>query len=630
MRRMFYLIVVLTLVFITQISQAHEFNYKKFNQFVVFGDSLSDNGNYSLINNIKVKGITGPPKFTTNPGNLAFGDIAIKLGFRPKPSFNITNPSNQKSIDYAVGAAGINHNGLPGPIPTISTQVGNYLKTFSGQANQNALYNLWGGANDIVYHATQQRKNIETMIQAKNAVINSAETEVNLINTLERHGVRHIIVFNQYDLGKTPFGVKEGPARQKILSDFSNTFNNKLNTSLAGKSGIIPVDIYHLTKEIQNNPERYGFKNVTKSACDGGSLVCGPQGSGTPYSYAPGTQNAYFFAFSVHPTTGAHAAFAQAALSELDAPGQISLLGEAPIASSNSQLRSLSQSIHNNSRDKNNQVFMHVGYTHQTMNSSSNSPGVDSDNENLTIGYNHPVTRDFSLGVAFGGGRASASVRDGLGGYYMTAISGMGFVAYHNQGNYASVKIGYSHLSFNDVKRRFPIRDAVRVESGNTNGNQIYGSITAGHSFRLTQHIKSGPFGKIEWQHIRVNSYNENGNDSNTMRFGGIKHDSTIFSLGWNLHGTFDVSNHQIHPYADLAWHHNTQTHPISVTAGLKNMNGNFALPGYRPTSNWGTADAGVSVDILKDMDGWIDYHRRIADKNQTVDSINLGLRIDF
>src|SRR6185312_7151469 len=75
----------------------------QFSQVVVFGDSLSDDGNISLANDPAVQ---PPLRFTTNPGTVGIEHLASNLGLTLAPSLT-------GGTDYA-----------------------------------------WGGADDIFYHAT--------------------------------------------------------------------------------------------------------------------------------------------------------------------------------------------------------------------------------------------------------------------------------------------------------------------------------------------------------------------------------------------------------------------------------------------------------------------------------------------
>ena len=115
-----------------------------FNGVIVFGDSLSDAGNISLATDPSIQ---PPLEFTTNPGAVVVQNVAKALGFSLTASL-------AGGSDYAWGGAGIFNNspGTPATVPTITAQVTDYLATNKVKAN--ALYTMWGGANDIFYAAT--------------------------------------------------------------------------------------------------------------------------------------------------------------------------------------------------------------------------------------------------------------------------------------------------------------------------------------------------------------------------------------------------------------------------------------------------------------------------------------------
>lgn len=88
------------------------------------------------------------------------------------------------------------------------------------------------------------------------------------------------------------------------------------------------------------NPSAYGIINTSSGACNAlSSLIC------EPGDYASGTENTYLFADTVHPTTGGYKMLASIALSEIAAPGKISLLSKGPLAATASQYRLLHNEI---------------------------------------------------------------------------------------------------------------------------------------------------------------------------------------------------------------------------------------------------------------------------------------------
>jgi outer membrane lipase/esterase len=599
-------------------------NATDFNKVVVFGDSLSDNGNLSLA----LSPTTTPTRFTTNPGTVAVENIASGYGITLAPSL-------AGGTDLAWGGAGVLNNspGTPSSVPTISAQVAGYLA--NGPADPHALYTMWGGANDIFYHATMVAMSGETSTQAQTNIAVAANTEVGLLTQLQAAGAKNIVVFNLPDIGKTPDAAAQeamAPGSAAALTGLSLIYNGQLNAGLGKlKTNIIPVNVYGLLNEIIANPSQYGFTNVTDPACGAGSssLQCGPAGSGLPYTYADGTNQTYLFADGVHPTTATHAMLAEVVLAEMAAPAQASLLSEAPVASANAQTRVLDRQMSADRAGAGSHVFTDVSYNRQTFDMSSGAPKTTSNNANLTVGFNGAAGDNVAVGVAFGAGHATADVAGNHGGYKMTTLTTTGYAMYHRGGGYLGGYVGYGQVSFTDVHRRFAIGPAMRTESGKTEGSQLLGALTGGYDFKFDS-LRTGPFAKLEWQRVRINGYNETSGDSTAMWFGRQEHKTAVGSIGWRIDGSFQAGSRSLQPYAEVAWHHDSRADPIAVTAGLTTMNGQFTFDGFTPDKSWATASVGLTAKLGDRVSGWVGYDGRFGDNSQKLNSVNLGLRVSL
>ena len=125
-------------------------NDHPYSQTVFFGDSLTDSGHFrpTLIQ------VAGPEaalvgKFTTNPWLVWSEYLADFYGTGAASD-------NQGGSNYAVGGARAGEDSsatlAPGftlPVPSMTTQVANYLAATGGVADPNALYTVWGGNNDV-------------------------------------------------------------------------------------------------------------------------------------------------------------------------------------------------------------------------------------------------------------------------------------------------------------------------------------------------------------------------------------------------------------------------------------------------------------------------------------------------
>jgi outer membrane lipase/esterase len=229
-----------------------------FDNVVVFGDSLTDNGNLSL-----ASGLPQIMRFTTNPGQTGIENVADYFGVPMTPAL-------AGGTDFAFGGAGVINNspGTPSSVPTLPSQLDMYLEATGNRADPNTLYAVWGGANDVFYAATsagaaaqaQQliQQTIQQQVQAAIAggvipndptaiaaftaqvtpivtqqvtaqveaaagvstlmdqdqvtayLQQAATTELGMIGQLGQAGARYVMVFNLPNIGLTPSGLAQG------------------------------------------------------------------------------------------------------------------------------------------------------------------------------------------------------------------------------------------------------------------------------------------------------------------------------------------------------------------------------------------------------------------------------------
>ena len=590
-----------------------------FDNVVVFGDSLSDTGQFFSTS------LNAYSKFTTNPGDVAVQLVAGKYGFN-------LQPSRVGGSDYAYGGAGVvtDDNGPDPTIPTITQQVTGYLANGT-KADPHSLYMVWGGANDIFYHSTQYGVGTffpgagETAAQAT-ANINAAATqELVLINQLKQAGANYLVVFNLPDIGATPSAHQNEalvPGIGAFLTGVSQSYNQTLNAGLG--SHTLAVNTYALFEQVVADPAKYGFTNITTPACttssshdcDGSTLV------------APNANQTYLFADGVHPTTAAHTMLSQVVLSELAAPGQISLLGEAPLASATEQTGVLRDQMRKDSLGATQRAFVNIDYAQQRFDGSSSSPRTNSNNLNLTLGIDLKPADNLSGGLALGVARNHANT-PGNGGYTLKDYSGLGYLTYHAGGGYVGGYASYGHSSFDDVDRVFQVGAARMGETGHVDGSHRGVGLTGGWWFDVGS-LKTGPFANLEWQDIDVGSYREDGSDATAMWFGSQHRQALISTFGWHLQGQWQVDNLVMTPYAELAWNRDGKADARTINTGLNTMNGSFALAGFVPDKTWGTVSFGLSAQLTPNVTSWIGYNGRFSDNSQKYNSVNMGFKIGF
>ena len=266
-----------------------------FSQFNVFGDSLSDRGN--LFN---ATGGLLPPDPPYADGRFSNDKIWVdfvgeEIGLTP--NLFTVNLVPGESTNFASGGSftGSGSENVFPPasnlnLPGVLGQVDLFLATNNQQADPNALYTIWGGANDYVF----------------GGVTDPSQTVGNLTNaitSLTDAGAKNIAVFNLPDLGQIPFAIAQGDQVSTGLTQLTLGHNAVLEQALDSLSAnsdinIIPVDINSLFNQIVANPGEFGFTQNPAIPC-----LIGEIGNFTSVCDNP---NEFISFDGVHPTSKSH------------------------------------------------------------------------------------------------------------------------------------------------------------------------------------------------------------------------------------------------------------------------------------------------------------------------------------
>jgi phospholipase/lecithinase/hemolysin len=275
----------------------------------VFGDSLSDVGNVSLVTG------GGEPASPYVNGQFSNGpvwaqDLAGRLGL---PALT---PSLSGGTDYAFGGATTGSSFTNNSeVPDLEQQVTTFLA--GPPAPSDALYTFSIGANDLFAILGGQTGGL-TPAQAAGA---AAQVVANEAAALAAAGAKNLVLFDVPDLGLTPEITALGPDASIAASRITLFFDQSVLIDLApieAATGLAVYDLntYALIDDAVTHPSEFGFSNVT-DPCWTGGFSGGP---GSLCSTDPAEQDTYLFWDQVHPTAAGHLLVADAALSALGLP----------------------------------------------------------------------------------------------------------------------------------------------------------------------------------------------------------------------------------------------------------------------------------------------------------------------
>ena len=305
---------------------------------VVFGDSLSDIGAYTVATQIPLGQAAGVPpffggKFTTNThtgytatsntsnaliwvesiaARLGVAITPAEVGFGPTPNRRkcpvaLSNPALAGSctgygqggsrVTAAEGIGNPNGNGINGTSPApmtvpMVTQVADHLTAFTSFSGDDIVF-VFGGNNDVF---VQFQTFLQSQVSAGREVpqgvavtpelaianVRTAATELATLvkNEIIAKGGKRVAVLTLPDSAATPFGAgvqaQAGAEARALLSLLSAEFNSALVAGLSGSSARI-IDARAMNTAVQASPGTYGLTNITTPACNA-TIIAGVTG----------------------------------------------------------------------------------------------------------------------------------------------------------------------------------------------------------------------------------------------------------------------------------------------------------------------------------------------------------------
>lgn len=269
---------------------------------VVFGDSLSDNGN--LYEYMKHQLPESPPYYQ---GRFSNGPIWAEQLL----SSYAKGKESALMLNYAYGGAGVSQDPEDDEVLfTLNREIESYLLSHEGKAEEDSLFVIWIGANNYFAFPEDQQ---EAINYVNEAIKQGMEKLVN-------HGAKHVLVMSLPDLGQTP--VARTMDTVEVFSQMSTAHNKQLEMNISALKAVYPdvqwlyVDVADIMKDVVEHADEYGFKNTIDSCYKADFLKYSNQATlkmaaNLSKINQPLDCSGYLFFDLVHPTEKAHHIFAQ-------------------------------------------------------------------------------------------------------------------------------------------------------------------------------------------------------------------------------------------------------------------------------------------------------------------------------
>jgi phospholipase/lecithinase/hemolysin len=242
------------------------------NRFVVFGDSLSDAGNYYYFyGQVSQQPFAPVPDAPYDLGGHHFSNGATWI---EQLTRELDTPASGRpalarpgvNTNYSVGRARARSNAAAFSDFDLATQVRLFLNDAHGTAPAKATYIIWIGANDLddALGALQADPTGATSF----GILNEALTAVaGNIQALWAAGARSFFVPNMPDLGLTPALQMLGPTAVQAGRQLSGAYNAGLAQVLQQLQALpnarfTGLDVYRVFNAVAANPAGFGLSDV--------------------------------------------------------------------------------------------------------------------------------------------------------------------------------------------------------------------------------------------------------------------------------------------------------------------------------------------------------------------------------
>ncbi len=302
---------------IAMLSPAIRSHAQKYNSIVIFGDSLSENGNDAALSYAKYGipfpspygvAIAGPTsdytygRFTdgpdSTPASVKYQGVWVEQLAAMMPQHPVVLNSLAGGQNYAYGGA-LTTNGSTVvtfdnyaiTVEDVGLQISQYLAT-KPKIDNKTLFIVWAGTNDLI--------GATSPAQITQAALNEASN----VQRLLAAGATQILAPNLPALGLVPEVAAGGPVAVAQANAATALFNGTLAASLdvldfvykTKNTSIFRLDVFTLFNSAVADPAAFGLTNVT-----------------TPSQETPVNPDTYLFWDDLHPTTKGHNLLAMAA-----------------------------------------------------------------------------------------------------------------------------------------------------------------------------------------------------------------------------------------------------------------------------------------------------------------------------
>ncbi|MBD9483666.1 autotransporter domain-containing protein [Pseudomonas sp. PDM14] len=604
---------------------------------VVFGDSLSDAGQFSNgLNPIRFTTQVGPGYSyfsaetfgSTSPMLIGEG---LGLGSQTASTSPLRQALGQADGDnWAVGGYTTAQIYQSITQTSVVSSGGVPLRSRNGYLvggrviDRDTLFYVNGGGNDFLQGL------VVSVPTAQAAAVRLGDS----LRALQAAGGRYFMTPLLVDVPSPSTGGLFNPAQYAL----AQAFNAELIRQMASVDAeVIPLNVPLLYREVLANPGTFGF--------DASQNLQGTCFYAVSITGATGCQNATWGALSatpdpskliyadlVHPTAAMQRILADQGLSILAAPWEIGLLPQAADSALSAARDGLRQQWRGDWSAWQAQGqwrgFVAGGASQADYDGSATAASGDGRGKGLGIGASYRLADDWRIGATLNVQEQSLELGARESDYDLRSYLGGVFAQYHDGLLWGDLSAHLGYLDYHDLQRRFALGQTTRTERGETDGwllaldGRLGVELTVGDP-----RLRIAPFVSAGYARIEVDGYGEDGATSTALSYDDQRRESQRLGLG--LQSRFQLAE-DAELFGEIAREREFEDDQVEVGMALNSVSGvDFELQSLTPERYQTRASLGLRQRLAPGVALQVGYdHRRVADDRQH--SVGVSVVMDW
>jgi uncharacterized protein YhjY with autotransporter beta-barrel domain len=256
---------------------------------------------------------------------------------------------------------------------------------------------------------------------------------------------------------------------------------------------------------------------------------------------------------------------------------------------------------------------------------------TDYTTSSFQLGTDYQIGEHFLVGALFAYNHTDTAL-DGNGS--SATIDGYSpgvFASFSDGGWYANALGTFTFNNYTE-QRKIAFGTFDETTNGAPQGDEEMGNLDGGYEFH-SGHWTYGPTAGIQYVHLNVDSFTEDGGCSADLSVGNQTADSLRSRFGGRVsYAIYDKSNRVVFtPYLDASWQHEFLAGSRLITSSFAELNGgNFIVATPSTSRDSALVVAGLDADITDNITLFTDYAVQAGENDYFGQSIQAGMKIGF